>query len=125
MPPLSFPEVKNIIAIASGKKWSREIYHCRESCCSTGTIKELKLVLIDADISGPSVPTMFLMYEGEQPAVKKVEKKNTNHSDISIWSQTECQIGFLTPTDSAVSVRGSYGQLRIRQFIIRCRMGKN
>jgi ATP-binding protein involved in chromosome partitioning len=74
-----------------------------------------KVGLIDADISGPSVPTMFNV-EGEQPSVKKIGEKNII-IPIEQYGVKLMSIGFLTPTDSAVVWRGPMASSALRQFI--------
>ncbi|MBD8489223.1 Mrp/NBP35 family ATP-binding protein [Echinicola sp. CAU 1574] len=108
------PKVKNIIAVASGKGG------VGKSTCSSNLAVALaatgaKVGLIDADISGPSVPTMFNV-EGEQPAVKQENGKNII-IPIEQYGVKLMSIGFLTPADSAVVWRGPMASSALKQFI--------
>ena len=73
-----------------------------------------KVGLIDADIYGPSIPTMFNC-EHEQPAVKQVNGKNII-VPIEQYGVKLISIGFLTPPDSAVVWRGPMASSALKQF---------
>jgi ATP-binding protein involved in chromosome partitioning len=74
-----------------------------------------KVGLIDADIFGPSAPTMFNC-ENEQPTIVQKDGKNwiipVEQYGIKIMS-----IGFLTPQDNAIVWRGPMASSALRQFI--------
>jgi ATP-binding protein involved in chromosome partitioning len=73
-----------------------------------------KVGLIDADIYGPSIPTMFNC-EHEQPMVRQINGKNTI-IPIEQYGVKLISIGFLAPPDSAVVWRGPMASSALKQF---------
>ncbi len=108
------PGVKNIIAISSGKGGvgkSTVTANLAVALKNAGA----KVGIIDADIYGPSIPTMFNC-EGEQPEVKQVDGKNLI-VPLEQYGVKLISIGFLTPTDNAVVWRGPMASSALKQFI--------
>ncbi len=107
------PNVKNVIAIASGKGGvgkSTVTANIAVSLAKTGA----KVGVIDADIFGPSMPTMFNC-ENEQPQVKKEGEKNYI-IPLEQYGVKIISIGFLTPPDQAIVWRGPMASSALRQF---------
>lgn len=108
------PEVKNVIAIASGKGGvgkSTVTANLAVALHRSGA----KVGIIDADISGPSIPTMFDA-EAMQPLVTQRDGKNYI-VPIRQYGIKMISIGFLTPPDNAVVWRGPMASSALRQFI--------
>jgi len=107
------PHVKNIIAIASGKGGvgkSTVASNLAVALAQSGA----RVGLIDADISGPSIPTMFGI-EGEQPMMTQIEGKEWI-VPITKYGVDVISIGLLIPPDKAVVWRGPMASSALRQF---------
>lgn len=110
---IMLPGVKNIIAISSGKGG------VGKSTVTTNLAMALKKAgakvgILDADISGPSIPIMFGA-EDMQPLVAPRDGKNYI-APIMQYGIKMISIGFLTPPDSAVVWRGPMASQALRQF---------
>lgn len=108
------PGVKNIVAVASGKGGVGK--STVSSNLAVALAKQgAKVGLIDADIFGPSVPTMFNC-EHEQPGLKAVDGKNMI-VPIEQYGVKLMSIGFLAPSEGAVVWRGPMASSALRQFL--------
>ena len=108
------PQVKNIIAVASGKGGvgkSTITANLGVALAQSGA----KVGIIDADIFGPSIPTMFNC-EQEQPGIIKKGDQNLI-VPILQYGVKVISIGFLTPSDNAVVWRGPMASSALKQFI--------
>lgn len=108
------PGVKNIIAVSSGKGGvgkSTVTANLAVALSQSGA----KVGVIDADIFGPSMPTMFNC-EHEQPSIKQEDGKNTI-IPIEQYGVKLMSIGFLTPSENAVVWRGPMASSALKQFI--------
>ncbi len=111
------PQIKNIIAVASGKGGVGK--STVSSNLALG-LKDLgyKVGLLDADLYGPSIPTMFGL-QGERPKVQEVNGKAKlvplNAHGIPLMS-----IGFIIEPQQAVVLRGPRLAAIIKQFFNDC-----
>ena len=108
------PGVKNILAVASGKGGvgkSTISVNLAIALAKTGA----KVGLLDADVYGPSIPTM-LGVEGVTPTIKKVDGKDVI---IPIESQgiKMLSIGFFVKPEDALIWRGAMATSAINQFV--------
>jgi len=111
------PQVKNIIAVASGKGG------VGKSTVATNLALGLRALgahvgLIDADLYGPSIPTM-LGLRGERPKVRDV---NGKHKIVPLdgHGMPVMSIGFIVEEQQAVVLRGPRLGAIIKQFISDC-----
>jgi len=108
------PGVKNIIAVASGKGGvgkSTVTANLAVALSKQGA----KVGVIDADIYGPSMPTMFNC-EHEQPGIRKEGDRNLI-IPVQQYGVKLISIGLLTPAENAVVWRGPMASSALKQFI--------
>ncbi|WP_347158195.1 Mrp/NBP35 family ATP-binding protein [Pontibacter chitinilyticus] len=107
--------VRNIIAVASGKGGvgkSTVTTNLAIALAQSGA----RVGLIDADISGPSIPTMFGT-EQERPHMVQGDHGKNFIMPVEKYGVKMMSIGFLTPADGAVVWRGPMASSALRQFI--------
>jgi ATP-binding protein involved in chromosome partitioning len=115
------PGVKNIIAVSSGKGGvgkSTITANLAVALAKSGA----RVGIIDADISGPSMPTMFDV-EDVRPNVIENENGKPTIIPIEQYGVKIISIGFLSPAESAVVWRGPMASSALRQFISDCDWG--
>ncbi|MCP4458620.1 MAG: Mrp/NBP35 family ATP-binding protein [Cytophagales bacterium] len=108
------PGVKNIIAISSGKGGVGKSTVASNLAIALSRAGA-DVGLIDADIFGPSIPTMFNC-ENEQPGVMEIEDKKMI-VPIQQYGVKLMSIGFLTPPEGAVVWRGPMAGSALKQFL--------
>ncbi len=107
-------KVKNIIAVASGKGGvgkSTVAANLALALQKSGA----KVGLIDADIYGPSMPTMFGV-EDQRPMVESIDGRNMI-LPIERFGIKLISMGFLSPAENAVVWRGPMASKALQQFI--------
>jgi ATP-binding protein involved in chromosome partitioning len=113
----TLPQVKNVIAVASGKGGVGKSTVATNLAISLTNLGA-RVGLIDADIYGPSVPTM-LGLENERPKVELLYGKHkivpVKYGNLSVMS-----IGFIVEPEQAVVLRGPRLAGILRQFIQDC-----
>lgn len=108
------PQVKNIIAVASGKGGVGKSTVAANLAVALSKIGA-KVGLVDADIYGPSIPTMFNC-EHEQPEVKNINGKNVIVPLLQ-YGVKLISIGFMMSADDAVVWRGPMASKALQQFL--------
>ena len=109
------PGVKNIIAIASGKGGvgkSTVAANLAVALAASGA----RVGLVDADISGPSMPLMFNVEAARPEVVQNAQGKNRIQPIVQ-YGVKLMSIGFLAPAEAAVVWRGPMASSALKQFI--------
>lgn len=117
----TLPKVKNIIAVSSGKGGvgkSTVTANLAVALAKSGA----EVGVIDADIFGPSIPTMFNC-EYEQPEMVQEDGKNLI-VPILQYGVKLVSIGLLTPKDNAIVWRGPMASSALKQFISDVKWGE-
>jgi ATP-binding protein involved in chromosome partitioning len=107
------PNVKNIVAIASGKGGvgkSTVSSNLAVALAKTGA----KVGLVDADIYGPSVPIMFDVME-EKPLIRQKDGKNYI-IPVEAYGVKLLSIGFFADTSQAIVWRGPMASKALNQM---------
>ncbi len=111
----SLPNVKNIIAVASGKGGVGKSTVAVNLAMATAK-EGYKVALLDADIFGPSIPKMFGV-EKQKPLGEKVNGKDminpVEKSGIKILS-----LGFFVNPNDATIWRGSMATSALQQMLL-------
>lgn len=108
------PDVKNIIAVASGKGGVGKSTVCTNLAIALAQ-KGYKVGLLDADIFGPSIPKMLSV----EDAAPMLEKKDGRDLIVPInnYGVKMLSIGFFVKKDDAVVWRGAMASNALKQLI--------
>lgn len=100
---INLPDVKHIIAVASGKGGVGKSTISANLAIALAR-QGLKVALVDADIYGPSIPTMFGV-EDAKPEVSGIEDKELIFP-IEKFGVKIISVGFFIPKESGLIWRG-------------------
>lgn len=115
------PNVKNIIAIASGKGGVGKSTITANLAVALAK-KGFKVGLVDADIYGPSMPMMFNVEE-EKPMPIEIDGRNLIQP-IESYGVKLLSIGFFASTDQAVVWRGPMATKALSQLFTEANWGE-
>jgi len=115
------PGIKNIVAVASGKGGVGKSTVASNLAISLKKFG-FKVGILDADIYGPSVTTMFDV-EGERPKAVEVDGRS-KMMPIESYGVKILSIGFFTEPDQAVIWRGPMAAKALNQMIFDAAWGE-
>lgn len=108
-----FPHIKNIIAVASGKGGVGKSTVAVNLAIGLQQLGA-KVGIMDADLYGPSIPTM-LGLQGQRPKVQNIQGK-PKILPLEAFNLQVMSIGFIVEPEQAVVLRGPRLSGIIRQF---------
>ncbi len=108
------PNVKNIIAVASGKGGVGKST-CAVNLAVAFANSGAKVGLLDADIFGPSIPKMFGA-ENDRPAGIKIDDREMINP-LEKYGVKFLSVGFFVDPDSAIIWRGPMASNALKQLI--------
>jgi ATP-binding protein involved in chromosome partitioning len=115
------PNVKNIIAVGSGKGGvgkSTVTANLAAALARTGA----SVGIIDADISGPSIPIMFGVEE-ERPDIAEIDGRQMI-IPIRKYGIKIISMGFLASAETPIAWRGPMASKALRQFLTETEWGE-
>lgn len=115
------PQVKNIIAVSSGKGGVGKSTIAVNLAIALAQ-KGYKVGLLDADIFGPSLPKMF-HEEDARPYLEKVGDKEMI-TPVDKWGVKMLSIGFFVNKEDAIVWRGSMAGNALKQLITDANWGE-
>jgi ATP-binding protein involved in chromosome partitioning len=111
--PAGMPGVRNMVLVASGKGGVGKSTVAANLALSLASLGA-KVGLADADIYGPSVPTLFGL-EGARPYLREVDGKN-RMEPIEKYGIRLMSLGFMVPPGQAVVWRGPMASNALKQM---------
>ncbi|EDP98432.1 Mrp/NBP35 family ATP-binding protein [Kordia algicida OT-1] len=117
----SLPNIKNIIAVASGKGGVGKSTVTANLAVTLAKMG-FKVGVLDADIYGPSMPIMFDV-EGEKPLAVRVDGAS-KMKPVESYGVKILSIGFFTKPNQAVVWRGPMASKALNQMIFDAAWGE-
>lgn len=114
VPEKLLPQVKNIIAVSSGKGGVGKSTVAANLAIALAK-RGKKVGLLDADIFGPSIPKMFGLEEA-RPVLEEVDGRDLIAPEVK-YGVKLLSIGFFVDKESAVLWRGAMASNALKQLI--------